>query len=218
MIPKNESSPPPSGENFLFNILTIQISTFSPNSMNQTGSKWTLNGGSIKLKMAPPKFSTFLLLTSRLTITCWRSAKNKSPPVPTSGDKIIFSQRENDSFDYTFDLRYEAGNELKRLRSKNKKFSPKVKSIKTEISLDELECSICLETWRPCLHRFCSGCLSESLQFSTKCPNCCEELIPSRKDPFLLFLIPKATEQFPERQRSEEECKKSDEKDVISRG
>ena len=55
-------------------------------------------------------------------------------------------------------------------------------------NLEDLKCAVCMEAFHrcvlvhPCLHRFCSGCLSECLRYKTTCPICRNEVQEVERD------------------------------------
>ncbi len=152
--------------------------------------------------------------------------------VLSSGETITFNNQKSSQFEYVFVWLKDQKTNGERTRSEDvfSKDSPTVKQNKFAKMQDEddvkeeLTCSICQETLYnpvmiiPCNHRFCSGCLSENIEFSTKCPICREEITSFQKDILLNSVLNKLTRTFNSLQRAKEECDGFDEKDLISKG
>jgi len=88
---------------------------------------------------------------------------------------------------------------------------------------DEVICPICLRcmyrctTIVPCLHNFCSSCLSKHQTQSTSCPICRESISNFRKNEILDIVI-RSLDLDSSVRRTKEECEDMDESDDLLKG
>lgn len=145
------------------------------------------------------------------------------------GEVITFYSQNKKIADYIFVLMRESKNNLKRNKPLKEPADAVVLKKSTKVQKEEdikekLVCSICLEILYkpvsicPCSHRYCSGCLSKNIEYSTKCPICREEILSFQKHSSLDALIDQVIKSYPSLQRSEEDRLSLDGNDLISKG
>mmetsp|Transcript_19355 Transcript_19355/g.16567 ORF Transcript_19355/g.16567 Transcript_19355/m.16567 type:complete len:166 (-) Transcript_19355:288-785(-) len=86
---------------------------------------------------------------------------------------------------------------------------------------EEMKCCICLDyihqcvTTIPCLHNFCSACLSCWIDKSNDCPECRQSMSHIKKNQTVNNIIEKFMNNNPDKKRSKQELEEMDKNNTI---
>ena len=152
-----------------------------------------------------------------------KAVKDRKACKVHSGDRIMVTSKdkngENVEYVFSAELKQTQKATLKRDREEKEDIAILEKKMKLQEDFEnEAKCLICEKmiyecvSVVPCLHSFCMSCFMRHLRKSQECPDCRERFVEFRKNIFLNNLIEGYEESGYQRDRSEEECRKINEK------